>query len=392
MNKPLEGKRVLAVIYGTELFGSERANLEALQSMQRMGATILVGVSAREPGGGDVGDFARNAGFETFLLPFGSHFAYSWMRHDRAYRNRQLKRLWTNSRALHQAIKQFGPTHLMFSTVLSSIFMALSLVWHRTPLIYRMGDAPIVESKFQLFFWRRLIRRATHIVCISDFIVQEVMAHSDVSKNKVSRIYNVPITRHGEADANCIKSLRAHKRPLQLVYVGQINEKKGLRPLIQALIEANDSRIGAWIVGGSAHSGKLEAELKTAVRESKTNTSIRFEGFHADPRPYYAAADWHIAPSVYQEPLGNIVQEAKIAGIPSIISNNGGLPELIADGTDGVILSAVDSETIQQVLESLLKQSKNWKTMGDAAKKSLHPQFTHATFDADWCNVVLTAK
>ena len=109
MNKPLEGKRVLAVIYGAELFGSERANLEALQSMQRMGAAILVGASAREPEGGDVGDFARNAGFETFLLPFGSHFAYSWMRYDRAYHNRQLKRLWTNSRALHRAIKQFTP-------------------------------------------------------------------------------------------------------------------------------------------------------------------------------------------------------------------------------------------------------------------------------------------
>jgi len=392
MNKPLEGKRMLAVIYGTELFGSERANLEALQSMQRMGATILVGVSAREPEGGDVGDFARNAGFETFLLPFGSHFAYSWMRHDRAYRNRQLKRLWTNSRALHQAIKQFGPTHLMFGTVLPSIFVGLTLVWHRTPLIYRMGDAPVVESKFQMFFWRRLIRRATHIVCISDFIVQEVMAHSYVSKNKVSRIYNVPITRAGEADANAIESLKAHKRPLQLVYVGQINEIKGLRPLIQALIEANDSRIGAWIVGGSTHSETLAAELKTAVRESKTNTSIQFEGFQADPRPFYAAADWHIAPSTCQEGLGNIVLEAKIAGIPSIISNNGGLPELIEDGIDGVILPAVDSETIQQVLENLLMQPENWKNFGNVAKNSLHPQFTHATFDADWCNVVLTAK
>ena len=392
MNKPLEGKRVLGVISGTELFGSERANLEALQSMQRMGATILVGVSAREPEGGDVGDFARNAGFETFSLPFGSHFAYSWMRYDRAYRNRQLKRLWTNSRALHRAIKQFRPTHLMFSTVLSSIFVALALVWHRTPLIYRIGDAPVVESKFQLFFWRRLIRRATHIVCISDFIVQEVMAHSDVSKNKVSRIYNVPITRAGVADANAIESLKAHKRPLQLVYVGQIGEQKGVSILVHALIAANDSRIGAWIVGGSAHTKKLEAKLKTAVSESKTHTSIRFEGFHADPRPYYAAADWHIAPSVYQEPLGNIVQEAKIAGIPSIISNNGGLPELVADGIDGVILPAVDSDTIQQVLENLLKQPENWNTLGNAAKKSLDPQFTHATFDADWCNVVLTTK
>jgi len=136
----------------------------------------------------------------------------------------------------------------------------------------------------------------------------------------------------------------------------------------------------------------LAAELKTAVRESKTNTSIQFEGFQADPRPFYAAADWHIAPSTCQEGLGNIVLEAKIAGIPSIISNNGGLPELIEDGIDGVILPAVDSETIQQVLENLLMQPENWKNFGNVAKNSLHPQFTHATFDADWCNVVLTAK
>jgi glycosyltransferase involved in cell wall biosynthesis len=392
MNKPLQGKRVLAVIYGTELFGSERANLEALQSMQRMGASVLVGVSARQPGGGDVGIFARNAGFETFSLPFGSHFAYSWMRYDRAYRNRQLKRFWTNSRALHRAIKQFRPTQLMFSTVLSSIFVALALVWHRTPLIYRIGDAPVVESKFQMFFWRRLVRRANHIVCISDFIVEEVIAHSEVSKNKVSRIYNMPITRPGEADAKVIESLKAHKRPFQLVYVGQIHEIKGVRPLIQALIAANDSRMGAWIVGGGAYTEKLEAELKTAVSESKTNTSIQFEGFQTDPRPYYAAADWHIAPSVYQEPLGNIVQEAKIAGIPSIISNNGGLPELIADGIDGIILPTVDPETIQQAFENLLKQPENWKDLGNAAKTSLHPRFTRATFDADWCNVVLTTK
>ena len=188
------------------------------------------------------------------------------------------------------------------------------------------------------------------------------------------------------------ESLKAHKRPFQLVYVGQIGEQKGVSILVHALIAANDSRIGAWIVGGSAHTKKLEAKLKTAVSESKTHTSIRFEGFHADPRPYYAAADWHIAPSVYQEPLGNIVQEAKIAGIPSIISNNGGLPELVADGIDGIILPTIDPETIQQAFENLLKQPENWKDMGNAAKTSLHPRFTRATFDADWCNVVLTTK
>ena len=67
--------------------------------------------------------------------------------------------------------------------------------------------------------------------------------------------------------------------------------------------------------------------------------------------------------------LGNIVQEAKIAGIPSIISNNGGLPELVADGIDGVILPAVDSDTIQQAFENLLKQPENWKDYGKCSQK-----------------------
>ena len=297
MNKPLEGKRVLAVIYGTELFGSERANLEALQSMQRMGATILVGVSAREPEGGDVGDFARNAGFETFLLPFGSHFAYSWMRYDRAYRNRQLKRLWTNSRALHRAIKQFRPTHLMFSTVLSSIFVALALVWHRTPLIYRIGDAPVVESKFQLFFWRRLIRRATHIVCISDFIVRKSWPTAMFQKTKYLGFTTCPLPALGKQMPTLLNRSKHTNALCNWFMSGRLTKKRPSDLFMQALIAANDSRIGAWIVGGSAHTEKLEAELKTAVSESKTNTSIRFEGFHADPRPYYAAADWHIAPS-----------------------------------------------------------------------------------------------
>ena len=388
MNKPLEGKRMLAVIYGTELFGSERANLEALQSMQRMGATILVGVSAREPEGGDVGDFARNAGFETFLLPFGSHFAYSWMRHDRAYRNRQLKRLWTNSRALHRAIKQFRPTHLMFSTVLSSIFVALALVWHRTPLIYRIGDAPVVESKFQLFFWRRLIRRATHIVCVSDFIKDQVLNHSPKKPHDVSTIYNVPITRGNALNEAQLSSLRENKKPFQLVFVGQITEQKGIVELVKALIQMNDGNIGAWIVGGGAHSLELENELQAMVLASETRTCIEFFGYQSDPRPFYAAADWHIAPSTYEEPMANTTFEAKIGAIPSIVSNLGGFPEVIQHKYDGWILPEANAIQIQKCFNEIIQLESDWVLMGERARESIQVKYNHQTFDNKWRRVI----
>ena len=102
----LSEMRVLSILFGTELLGSERGNLEALHSLCRQGCEIVVGVSGREIQGGDVGDAARRMGFETFEMPAGSHFSYTWMRYDKQYRRGQLKRLWTNSKLLLRKIQQ----------------------------------------------------------------------------------------------------------------------------------------------------------------------------------------------------------------------------------------------------------------------------------------------
>ena len=99
--------KILAVINGTELFGSERATLHALRTMKDFGAEVFVGVSARIADGGDVGREARLMGFETFNMPFGSHFAREWILNDAAYRRRQIKRIFTNSRILSEKNKSY---------------------------------------------------------------------------------------------------------------------------------------------------------------------------------------------------------------------------------------------------------------------------------------------
>ena len=113
MNKPLASHRILALLQGTELLGKERGNLEALSALQSQGATIMVGISGRVSGGGSVGEEARRRGFETKEFPMGSHFAKEWMLKDKAYRNRQFRRLVTNSRQLNGVAVLFvgEPTH-----------------------------------------------------------------------------------------------------------------------------------------------------------------------------------------------------------------------------------------------------------------------------------------
>jgi len=390
MTIDLNGQRILAVIYGTELFGSERANLEALYAMQSRGAEIYVAVSGRAEGGGATGIRARELGFSTFEMPFGSHFAREWMLHDKAYRNRQLKRIWTNSRLLSRKIREIQPTMLMFSTVLSFMFCGLATLLNRMPIIYRIGDAPPVDSKFQMIFWKWLVRRANHVVCVSDFIREEVLEHSRKSPYHVTRIYNVPISRAGDPNSEQISQLRESKRPLQFVYVGQINPAKGIVELLDAAIQINDDQVGLWVVGGGGFNDVLLEELKEKTMQSKTQTCIEYFGFQADPRPYYMAADWHIAPSVYHEPMANTTFEAKAAGIPSVVSNRGGFPEVIRHQLDGFILEdPLNEHAIVQSFKWISDQMKNHHAqMKVNANASIEENFNYNQFTRDWVHVV----
>lgn len=384
MTRELKGVKVLAIIGGTELLGSERGTLEALLSLHQQGASIVVGVSGREQDGGAVGSQARNFGFETFNLPYGSHFHYRWMIDDPGYRWRQIKRLWTNSRCLSRAIRTHRPTHLMNSSVLAYIFCFMAFQWHRLPMIYRMGDAPVAESRFQMFFWRSLVRRSTTIVTISEYIKLQVMRFEPMATPKCLVIHNKVITRPTPADGLETEALKTVKKELQLVYVGQISPQKGVPQLVDALLNANDSKLGLWVVGGSANSKSFEAVLASKVESSHSMSTVTFFGYQNDPRPYYLAADWHIAPSAYAEPLGNIVQEAKSCSTPSIVSPNGGLPELIEDGVDGFIMAGTDTHAIQETIEALRKNTFNASQYGSRAKNSLENLCGEEKFDTLW--------
>lgn len=384
MADELNGKKVLAIIGGTELLGSERGTLEALLSLHRQGASIVVGVSGREKDGGAVGAQARSFGFETFNLPYGSHFHYRWMIDDPGYRWRQIKRLWTNSQCLSRAIRTHRPTHLMNSSVLAYIFCFLAFQWHRLPLIYRMGDAPEAKSRFQMFFWRSLVRRSTTIVTISEYIKLQATRFAPKATPKCLVIHNKVITRKTPANELEIEALKTAKKKLQFIYVGQISPQKGVPQLVEAVLNANDSKLGLWVVGGSANSKSLEAALTSKVESSHSMSTVTFFGYQNDPRPYYWAADWHIAPSAYAEPLGNIVQEAKSCSTPSIISPNGGLPELIEDGFDGFIMAGADAHAIQVTIEALQKNSYDVSQFGIRAKNSLQNLCGEEKFDTLW--------
>lgn len=365
----LSGRHILAVIGGTELFGAERGMIQALLALKEAGANITVGVSGRAERGGAVGQLCRNLGFDTFTIPFGSHFAKKWMLRDHHYRRAQIRRLFSANAHFRKEVIKRKPDAFLFGSTLAYAFLAVALRRLKTPLVFRVGDKPIVQSRFQLWLWKSLARRSHAIVCISEFIQKESAPHLP-RKKQVDVIRNIAPLRTSALDRVKLETLIERKKPSQGVYLGNITAQKGVPELVEALISLNDANTGCWILGGSPYTRDLETRLKARVSACQTQTKIEFTGYVSDPRAYLKAADWHIAPSAHSEALGNVVQEAKAQGTPSLVTPIGGLPETLTEGRTGWILEGPGAEAIKKGLYAMHSFNLRWMeqaTLDEAA-------------------------
>ena len=157
--------------------------------------------------------------------------------------------------------------------------------------------------------------------------------------------------------------------------------------LIEACLELNDDNLGLWVVGGAGHNEALLAKLEERVKQYASLTAIEFLDFSRSTS-VLLAADWHAAPSTYAEPMANTTFEAKIAGIPSLVSNKGGFPEVIDQGTNGWIVDNPTTESIRIAIEAIQANESKWTAMGTAAADSVAEHFNHAAFSNHWMEVI----
>ena len=138
------------------------------------------------------------------------------------------------------------------------------------------------------------------------------------------------------------------------LYCGRLEPGKGVLELIKAFnsLTYNKKLI---IVGSSWFStNKKTKYVDRLVQESLiSKDDILFTGYieHRDLPKYYSIADVVVMPSVYQEAAGLVAIEAQMCGIPTIISNIGGIPEFIAPNSK--LKVEVNSAFVENLAEKM---------------------------------------
>lgn len=213
---------------------------------------------------------------------------------------------------------------------------------------------------------KRNLRKAS-VICSTS----EVMAR-ETNKYTNKEVHVVPFG----VDTDHFHTTNKEVQPDQLVYgiVKTLEDKYGISYLIQAfdLLLKDDptKKHSLLIVGG----GSKETELKAMVTELKLNDQVEFAGSvnHDEVATYFNKMDIVVIPSTLNsESFGVAAVEASACEKPVIVSNVGGLPEVILDHVTGLVARPKDAVDLFEKMKFLAEAPEKIPAFGKAGRKNV---------------------
>jgi colanic acid/amylovoran biosynthesis glycosyltransferase len=175
-------------------------------------------------------------------------------------------------------------------------------------------------------------------------------------------------------------------RPLRVLTVGRMVEKKGIADGLRAVAEVINQGIPVhYLVIGD---GPLRGELERLVRDLKIEAQVEFGGWRdqAAVAQLMAENDVLLAPSVTssdgdQEGIPVTIMEAMAAGMLVVSTEHSGIPELVEHARSGLLVPERDVMALTGALLRLVRSPDLWPAMCAAAREAVRREFEIATLN-----------
>ncbi len=153
------------------------------------------------------------------------------------------------------------------------------------------------------------------------------------------------------------------------VFVGRLDRDKGIDELVQAFLKLEQERPEAHLllVGAEEPGGKAIQDSTRRMIIASDHIHLS-DGWQADVRPWYAAADALVHPS-RREGFPNVVIEAGAMELSSIVTDINGSREIVADGQNGRIVPAQDPDALCKAMLQFVEQPEECRKMAATARE-----------------------
>ena len=202
---------------------------------------------------------------------------------------------------------------------------------------------------------RLLVEQSDGIICCSNYMLDHIQHVLGAVKTKIRVIPNgVEASRFNNGHQPQPIPTGVSEDRKTILYVGRIVREKGIFTLLDAFekLRKQGKDVSLVLVG----EGPLKEDLAKEVLRRKLNDRVKLAGFVDEKKlvSLYNSSDAFVLPSHY-EPFGMVALEAMASRVPVVVSDVGGLSEIVEDGITGVKVPAYNpsalAEGILRVLE-----------------------------------------
>ncbi len=170
------------------------------------------------------------------------------------------------------------------------------------------------------------------------------------------------------------RPFRADPHPFEVICVGRLTPAKGQAILLDAIarLRAEGREIRLRVVGD----GPDRPILERIVAERGLGAAVIFEGAVNQDliRELYAAAD-AFALASFAEGIPVVLMEAMAMTIPCVTTFITGIPELIRDGLDGLLVAPSDAEGLAAALARLMDDAELRRRLGEAGRVRVEEKY-----------------
>ena len=211
-------------------------------------------------------------------------------------------------------------------------------------------------------------RFSTHICAVSASIVEFLVKHERVPREKISLVHNaIDLRRFTPAPQRRAELRREWNLPPDapvIAGIGRLNYQKNF-PLFLEIARSFPEAI--FVIAGTGPEAR-------ALRES-AGANVRFLGFVADTARLYDAVDFLLMPSRF-EGLPMTLLEAMAMRVPIVASRLDGIAEVIGDGMDGMLAAPSAKDEFIAHLHTLLDDPKRAASIAERAFQKVTRDFS----------------
>lgn len=286
--------------------------------------------------------------------------------------------------------KDYDLTHSFFS-IPAGIISLFGKKLYGIPYVVslRGSDVPCYDP-YKLNYVHKITQSLTKLIWKSS---TKTVALSNGLKDIASKTYptlNFDVVYNG-IDTTIFKRLERKNESdnVKLICVSRLLKRKGIHHLLLALSQMYLNNVELLIVG----TGNFEDVLKRLTAKLNLNKYISFYGYCDNNKlpELYGDADIFVLPSL-AEAFGIVFAEAMACGLSIIGTTTGGIPEVVRNGENGILVQPGNVNELKTALEKLINNKELRKTMGAESIKIVQENFIWNKIAKDYLRIYEDVK